>query len=201
MYVGYMYTSGQVHGLGSSSTIKGAVDTWYQNNIANNSEYTNKISPTTGFCGDRSDYRDATGTTSGGGTNLTYYGAYIRYINDGTPTYDCPNDSDLYTVAGSGVGNEALTNPVGLITMDEVWYAGGNTPRNSSYYLYTDSEYWTMSPSCFDGSYAHVFLVNSHGTLGFDWVFVTLGVRPVLNLKADVQLTGSGSASDPFTVV
>ena len=35
MYVGYMYTSGQVHGLGASSTIKGVLDRWYENNLLN----------------------------------------------------------------------------------------------------------------------------------------------------------------------
>ena len=29
----------------------------------------------------------------------------------------------------------------------------------------------------------------------------TLGVRPVINIKADTQITGSGTSTDPFKVV
>ncbi len=196
MYVGYMYTQNQVHGLGTSSTIKEVVDTWYQTNIANNIDYTSKISPTTGFCGDRSLY-SGTGT----GTTETYYGAYMRLVTNKNPTYDCANDSDLYTVSGAGVGNEALTYPVGVITMDEAVYAGhvigiGNT----EYYLHTNYNYWTMSPLAFDGVETFVFFVG----LG-DWfvdarVNTPRGVRPVINLKANITLTGDGTASNPFKV-
>ncbi len=57
-----------------------------------------------------------------------------------------------------------------------------------------------MSPYYFSGSYAIVFYVNSTGHLVNYRVDNTYGVRPVLNLKADVQLTGSGTADDPFLV-
>ena len=50
-YVGYMYTSGQVHGLETDSTIKGVLDDWYTTNIANKG-YGDKISKEAGFCGD-----------------------------------------------------------------------------------------------------------------------------------------------------
>ena len=209
MYVGYMYTSGEVHGLGTSSTIKGAVDTWYQNNIANNTEYASKISTTTGFCGDRSPSTSDSASNGYGGTvaTTTYYGAFIRLYSEwsssnASPSYDCPNDSDLYTVAGSGIGNEALTNPAGLITADEVAYAGGvYGSNNTSYYLYTNQYYWTMSPYSFYYGYAGVFLVSSPGSLYSNgYVNNTYGVRPVINLRSDVVLTGTGSSSDPFVV-
>ncbi len=201
-----MYTLNQVHGLGTNSGIKSAVDTWYQNNISNNTDYTSKISTTTGFCGDRTSTTSSSGApndTGGTGTTTTYYGARYRLDRNKTPTYDCPDpDNDLYTVDGAGVGNEALTYPVGLITADEVAYAGGvYGTGNSSYYLYTNSTYWTMSPSDFNGRNAFVFRVYSAGGLGNDHsVDNTNGVRPVLNLKADVQLSGSGTATDPFVV-
>ncbi len=205
MYVGYMYTSGEIHGLGTSSTIKGVVDTWYQNNIANNTDYTSKISTINGFCGDRSNYTDNTGTTSGDGTGttVTYYGAYIRLITNTAPTYDCANDSDLYTVDGAGIGNEALTYPIGLITIDEVAYAGGAydpMDNNTSYYLYTNQDYWTMSPYYFRSSTANGFYVGDYGYINWSDITDTYGVRPVINLNADVELSGTGTASDPFIV-
>ncbi len=207
MYVGYKYTQNEVHGLGTSSTIKGRVDEWYQDNIATSTDYTNNISTTTGFCGDRTSTTSSSGApndTGGTGTTATYYGARYRLYTNKTPTYDCPDpDNDLYTVDGAGVGNEALTYPVGLITADEVSYAGGvRGSSNSSYYLYTNSAYWTMSPYDFNATSnrAFVFYVYSNGYLYNYLVNIAGGVRPVLNLKADVQLSGSGTANDPFVV-
>ncbi len=208
MYVGYMYTSGQVHGLGSSSAIKRRVDEWYQDNIEIYSEYTSKISTTTGFCGDRTSTTTNGGApndTGGTGTTTTYYGAMYRLTWNKIPTYDCPDpDNDLYTVDGAGIGNEALTYPVGLITADEAAYAGGADNSNGGYYLHTGSAYWTMSPAHTNslGVYSYVFRVASDGSLDHDnFVTYSLGVRPVLNLRSDVVLIGTGSSTDPFVVV
>ncbi len=207
MHVGYMYTEDEVHGLGTSSTIKGRVDEWYQDNIATSTDYTSKISTTTGFCGDRTSTTTnggAPNNTGGTGTTTTYYGTRYRLNTNKTPTYDCPDEeNDLYTVDGAGIGNEALTYPVGLITADEIAYAGGvYGSSNNKYYLYTYNAYWTMSPFHFSssGRGASVFIV-SYATFENDWLEDNVfGVRPVLNLKADVQLSGSGTADDPFVV-
>ena len=73
---------------------------------------------------------------------------------------------------------------------------------NQSYYLYTNQVYWTMSPYYFNASssYAFVLTVTSDGNLNYNWVDSTFGVRPVINLSADVKVTGSGTSSDPFVV-
>ena len=205
MYVGYMYTSNQVHGLGSSSTIKGELDSWYQTNIANKG-FGNKVSTEAGFCGDREPSTSSSSSNGSGGTGTTqtYYGGYIRFTNSTkSPTLKCKNSSDLYTVSGSSKGNKALSNPVGLITADEVAMAGGVYGQtNQSYYLYTNQVYWTMSPYYFNASssYAFVLTVTSDGNLNYNWVDSTFGVRPVINLSADVKVTGSGTSSDPFVV-
>ena len=122
MYVGYMYQSNQVHGLTSSSTIKGILDNWYRDNLATN--YGDKIDGNAGFCGDRQpSTSDTTSNGSGGtGTTVTYYGAYIRLITNKAPSFECINNSDLYTTSGSSQGNGALTYPIGLITADEIAY-------------------------------------------------------------------------------
>ena len=204
MYVGYMYTSGQVHGLGTNSGIKNTLDSWYQTNIANKG-YGDKVSTEAGFCGDREPSTNSSTSNGAGGTGTTqtYYGGYIRLVNSTkSPTLKCKNNEDMYTVSGSSRGNKALTNPVGLITADEVSMAGGVWgTNNTSYYLYTGQNYWTMSPRRFDGSYAYVFAVYSNGFLHYGSVHSTYGVRPVINLSADVKVTGSGTSSDPFVVV
>ena len=207
-YVGYMYTVGQVHGLGTNSGIKNTLDSWYQTNIAKKG-YGDKVSTEAGFCGDREpSTNSSTSNGQGGtGTTVTYYGGYIRLVNSTkNPTLKCKNNEDMYTVSGSSRGNKALTNPVGLITADEVSMAGGVYGQtNQSYYLYTNSAYWTMSPYYFDvggsNSWAYVFRVNSSGQLGGYWVSNAYGVRPVINLSTDVTAKlGNGTSSTPYEI-
>ena len=54
----------------------------------------------------------------------------------------------------------------------------------------------------FGGGHAFVFRMNSSSFLGndTDWVDLIDGVRPVINLSADVTITGSGTVSDPYEV-
>ena len=201
-YVGLKYTTNSVHGTGTNSTILGVLNTWYTNNL---SSYADDLDGNAGFCGDRTPYTNTSGTTSGGGTGTTttYYGGYVRLYGNssGVPTFECASDSDLYTTSGSSDGNRALTYPIGLISMDEAWYAGGYSSSNSSYYLYTGQAYWAMSPSHFINNGAYVFRVNSDGWLGGNRVDSAYGVRPVVNLKASVQFSsGDGTASNPFVV-
>ena len=196
MYVGYMYTSGQVHGLGASSTIKGVLDRWYENNLLN---YANYIDLNAGFCGDRTIH-----SGSGTGTTVTYYAAYNRLVNNKAPTYRCGDSSDLYTTASSNKGNHSLIYPIGLITVDEIAYAGGvyNMP-NSTFYLYTNSYYWTMSPRNFISGWATVFIGGASYSINVTGESATngrWGIRPVINLRADVTLTGSGTMTDPYRV-
>ena len=194
MYVGYMYTSGQRQGHDDPSTIKGILDTWYQNNLADEADY---IDGSAGFCGDR---RVSSGT--GIGTSTTDYQPYTR-IRNSSPSLSCETP-DIYTTSGSSTGNGALTYPIGLISADEAMFAGipnWNSGGNTNNYLYTGQTYWTMYPYYFDGIYGvRVFWVRSSGYLSTGSVNGKYGVRPVINLRSDVALTGSGTTSDPFRI-
>ena len=197
-YVGYMYTSGQQHGNTTNSPIKTIIDNWYSSNLAS---YADKISKEAGFCGDRELQSGSWSST--GSHNYAGYGRLVANSSSVNPTFKCSNSNDLYTTSSSSKGNKKLANPIGLITADEVVMGGlpwsGSTTSN---YLYTGQHYWTMSPSSFNASDSHarVFRVDSSGRLGNDWVNYTFGVRPVINLSADVKVTGSGTSSDPFVV-
>ena len=197
-YVGYMYQSGQLHGLQRSSAIKEMLDNWYSTYIENrNIHYERYIDGNAGFCGDRSTY-DGSGT----GTATTVYGAYNRLFMNKAPILICKNASDLYTTSGSEAGNQALTYPVGLITADEVAIAGGLwTVANQSYYLYTGQNDWLMTPHYFGGNYAYVFGTSSVGSINSWYVYNQIGIRPVINLKSDISLTGTGSIDDPYEPV
>ena len=202
-YVEYMYTSGQQRGNSTNSTIKGVLDSWYSSNLAS---YADKISKEAGFCGDRNMASGSSWSSTPSSTS--YYAEYGRLVQNSSsvnPTFKCSNSTDLYTVSGSSKGNKALSNPIGLITADEVTMAGlpswsGSTTSN---YLYTGQHYWTMSPSRFYSmnGHAYVFRVYSTGHLS-DWgVDNTIGVRPVINLSADITIkSGNGSSSTPYEI-
>ena len=200
-YVGYMYGSSNsdynsTHTNTNPSTIKGILDTWYSKNLASNSD---KIDGNAGFCGDR---RVSSGT--GGGTSSTNYQPYTR-ISNSSPSLSCEK-ADIYTIDEFEHGNGALTYPIGLISADEAMFAGmpnWNSNGNSNNYLHTGAQtYWTMSPFVYN-SWARVFVVQGYteGYLTSDVVKFANGVRPVINLRADVALSGSGTTSDPFVVV
>jgi len=197
MYVGFKYTSGQVHGLGTKSNALTQLETWYQNNLAS---YASKIDTNAGFCGDRTPSTSSTEINNQGGTGTTYtiYGAYIRLYTNKIPTLTCANASDLYTVSSSIKGNKSLTYPIGLITGDEVSMAGGAWGNNNyGYYLYNGQKYWTMSPSYYDSYYDGipcVFYMHSNGYLYNDGVHSMYnGLRPVINLKANTTFTFTGA--------
>lgn len=199
-YVGYMYgtpgstTYEETHANINNSEIKTILDSWYESNLSN---YTNYIDIGAGFWGDRTLSRG-----SGTGTSSTDYGARYRLYTNKTPTFErSDKDSDLYTVGESNKGNKALTYPVGLITADEIAYAGGVwDTSNSSYYLYTNGAYWTLSPSYFFRGSAGMFIVHSDGSLSGAYVDYSRDVRPVINLRGDLSVTGTGTSADPYEV-
>ena len=205
-YVGYMYgdkdgtTFDEVHNNTNNSTIKTAVDNWYKTNIADKG-YSSFVSNAVGFCGDRT-LRSGDGVST---TQYSYFGAYKRFENN-NPQFTCPEPSrDLYTTADSSIGNKALTYPVGLITYDELVFAGMDQRHiNKLSWAYSTQHYWTMSPSVFyaAGGSAREWGLYSAGYLGGWWgVNSSLGARPVINLKSDTLITGGiGTGSDPFVV-
>ena len=198
-HIGYMYgtpgstTYAATHRNTNSSTIKTALDTWYQNNLTSYSS----IIADSGFCGDRSLSRG-----TGIGATYTDYGAYGRLNTNKTPQFKCPQSNDLYTTATSTKGNKALTYPIGLITADEVAYAGGvHGEINNNYYMVNNELFWTMSPFDSD-SCAVVWLVYPDGGLGVGDVDREAGVRPAINLKSTAEIIdgGNGTLNNPYVI-
>ena len=208
-YVGYMYTIGQQHGTGTSSKIKTYLEDWYANytNLnATGTKITDQI-----FCNDRTastsdvaysttNYTTLTNWASTG--TLYYYGANGRVWNSPvSPDYKCPVADDKFTTTAA-MGNGKLTYPVGLITADELTFAGlpgGET--NDSFYLYTKNYYWAGSPLGFGSSgYASEFGVDDVGDLGSFYVYDNNGVRGVVSLSSESKLLGSGTYGDVYVV-
>ena len=211
-----------------NSTIKTYIDSWYETNIEE-AGYSDKVADVI-YCNDRevdeaksegfqinnnSEYGDPITGVYGYGENNTIYGASGRILDENGWNYvetnqikmTCSQKNDAFTVNDTTNGNGALTYPVGLITLDELLAAGAyvyNWPSNYDFYLYTGSYYWTMSPGKFRGGRAYVWSLSYAGTLVNylvnDRVISALGVRPVVSLRSDVQLSGSGTMSDPWTL-
>ena len=209
-YVGYMYgktgasTYADAHANTNNSTIKTYIDDWYKTNIVGttNEQYlADNI-----FCNDRSMAGNNSGT--GAGTSVTYYRWYNGpWESENYSKYNkkmmltCSQKNDAFTVGDTTNGNGALTYPVGLLSTDEIALAGGWNAANSGYYLYSGQVWWASSPNDFGGNHAYVRNVYSNGNAnnGSD-VYSSYGVRPVFNLKAEVLLQGSGTASDPYRI-
>ena len=219
-YVGYMYgtpgssTYEETHANINDSTIKTVVDNWYETNIANNSNFVNKIDVNAGFCNDRSIKNNednlswSMDTKKGYGLNYTAYNGFSKFGYEDSykdifePTLYCPNKNhDLFTSKTSIKGNKKLTYPIGLITADEIVYAGAFGSQESNYYLNNNLVFWTMTADRFyKNDMARVFIEHFETTLGNYETKVAAGVRPVINLKANVTLTGTGTKDNPYIV-
>ena len=193
-YVGYMYGSSIDDEIYTDdSTIKKTIDTWYKTKMTS---YTSQLEDTV-FCNDRSY------NTIESDIDLElYFGAYTRLSIDKTPTLKCQNARDKFTVNTSN-GNGKLTYPVGLITADEVMYAGG-TNSNSSFYLYTGQIHCTMTPAFYmflQGIYrSMVIALESNGKIMQTIVNANCGVRPVISLQPGTSISGAGTAESPFII-
>ncbi len=210
MYAGYMYTEGDAHGTGTSSTVKTNVDKFYTDKL---SSYASKIDTNAGFCGDRSNLNNQSGV--GTGTVTTYNKGYMR-MEESLPTLLCENASDLYTVGSASSGNKKLSYSIGLITADEVMLAGhgggifdggyNHMKSNNKSYLVTGTFFWTMTPVGGYNLFGYinwgvvVFDVFDSGNVDDHFVDDFRGLRPVINIRSDAKITGSGTVTDPYIV-
>ena len=202
-YAGYMYgatgasTYEETHSNTNNSTIKATIDNWYNTNIKN-TDYEQYVVDTI-YCNDREVYNG----TGVGTTNSDYKTKKRLYTNE-TPSLKCTQENDRFTVSSkvSGItGNGALTNPIGLIIADEVMYAGGTTYlENFKYYLYTNYNYWTMSPAYYSSGF-ELHYVNVKGVIYSDGLSsFTLIIRPVISISGSALTSGTGTMSDPFKI-
>mgnify|MGYP007000690249 CR=1 FL=1 len=202
-YIGFMYgTAGSnnyanTHANINKSTVLTNLETWYTNNLAS---YESKLADTI-WCNDKS-----TGSSDlGYGTNKTYYGAYNRLASTKQPTLKCPDDNNggklsKFTVSDTINGNGNLTYKIGLLTADEVAFAGNaRYLTNNGTYLSENAEesWWTMSPNEFTSN-ATIWL----NTLNYSYnVVYGNNIRPAIALIPSATISGgSGTSEDPYIV-
>ncbi len=200
--VGYMYGSDsadnyeETHANINNSMIKTVIDSWYEENML---DYTENLEDTV-WCNDRSISSNSSG--DGIDDKTTEYGAYYRLYNNKTPSLECVNPNDQFTVNNEN-GNGALTYPVALLTADEVAYAGEVYRQASNTYLSSEEDgiYWTLSPSIYNKGIAFHFTYELDGLQST--TYGQLGVRPAISLKnrVKVKADGDGTAENPYVVV
>ncbi len=232
-YVGYMYgIDGSLENNRTNtldSTIKDVIDAWYNSKIK--PSYNGYVSKTAIYCNDRANENYST-------SNIFNYAASKRLVNASNPSYRCGNDingnlysgingadiADKFTVSAL-TGNGKLTNPVALMTADEVVFAGGKYNNDAlTYYYYNaaggsvtgDKKWWTMSPSGYSYSnivgdyknHAHIYILSGSSGSGrlssgvnISRATFSLTIRPVLSLKSCVDWkSGDGTSGNPYTV-
>lgn len=179
-YIGYMYSLEGEEVNSNDSLVKTVVDEWFKNNLLN---YEEELEDTI-FCNDRSI--DQSGRVL----------SYSRLI-DGNPTLVCNSKDDSFTVDSKN-GNGKLTYPVGIITADEVLYAGGYLEvASTDYYLNIGISYWSMTPY----SANKLFYPNSKGVLNRNSITYNTGVRPVIALKnGTIYTEGVGTKDNPYII-
>ena len=213
MYVGYMYgTTGSLENNRlntNDSTIKTYIDNWYKNNLT---AYTKYLSNDAVYCNDR---ELASGSTYNTGNTAFDYAPKGRLYTNKTPTYNCTNIKDAF----SGSNSEAkLTYPIGLMTADEIAYAGGKafTDLPSPYAWYylnsaggsiTGSTPWSwyvLSPFGWTGSFSFVWGIGdprAPGRLFDSGADGGASVRPSVSLlSCNLISGGDGSANNPYIV-
>ena len=208
-YVGFKYgTAGasnyaDAHANINKSVILQKLETWYKNNLKT---YESVIADTV-WCNDKANVTDTTYNPGGWsnvnglgyGTNVTYYIVTQRLVSKsnsagGTgPSLKCNGELS------------EITSKVGLITADELAFAGyAYGKNNTTTYLQenaTSDYWWSLSPVVFDGGYAFVLDVSGgEGSFGIGFVFAAGVVRTSISLRSTTNVTGDGTSENPFIV-
>ena len=211
-YVGYKYgedtSLDTIRNNTTDSTIKTTIDTWYQNNLTN---YTKYLSTSAVYCNDRSE---GTGQTYSASADFNFAPYYrMDYDTDGAkanPSYNCTNIKDAFSVDNTSA---KLDYPVSLMTADEIAFAGGVAFQNmSTPYAWfisnsagtqVSTDWWSLSPIYWSGSYAGVWYWNSGcAYLNYNDVGSTYAVRPAISLKSCIKYsTGNGTYETPYEIV
>ena len=170
----------------SNSQAKTTLESWYQTNIESKSDLTSKVVSGNYYC-EEAKVRYSNTYKSNKAT-MVIYTSY-------TPNFKCATD---------GNNKGPVNASIGLLTYDEIVYAGGFPATvNKSFYLYKSIDFWTMSPAGFYSlsNISSLWMSSNDNTLQPNGTSSnTPMLRPIIILKSDTQASGTGTSSDPFVV-
>lgn len=195
----------------NDSDVKKYIDTWYENNLLN-VKYEQYLADNL-FCNDRriGDYNPSNQANLGYGQSITIYSnAYGPWSAEaGTINsklgFKCYQKNDGLTVKDFVNGTASLKYPIALAMKSEIVMAGGFNFYNTTNYIYTGTDFWTMSPDSFyisNNEYTVTIRIQSKRGSGAGVVAGngSYGVKPVINLKANSLKNGLGTKESPYTV-
>lgn len=186
----------------ADSIAKLIVDGWYKSNILD--KYDDYLEDTV-YCNDVS----ANGYVS---TNMVFN---LRILGRAEPTFNCYEKDDRYTVSDK-IGNGWLQYPAGLLTADEVMYAGNGkhnytpTGGNVNYICtnqpdkitetYFATSYWLMTYDKWKDKQIAISQNCRYEQMDTDDNYLR-GIRPVISLNNNVYYAGGdGTSTNPYTV-
>lgn len=164
----------------SNSTLKVNLENWYNDNLLKEND---KI-VNSEFC------EEAKVTPA---NYYTFGDAIVQVYTEYTPRLTCKTDGNGYGI---------LNSKIGLLSYDEIVFAGGYYGKaNSDYYLYTGKYYWAMTPAGLYLDYVRGFRVNADGSINNPYVNITYqAVKPVISINGDLVSSGMGTKDDPYKV-
>ena len=91
-----------------------------------------------------------------------------------------------------------FANGVDDACYSDIYNCSKGTPSSSWLYKSGNTQ-WTVSPV--SSRVDSVFYVRSEGFVSSSLAYYGLGVRPVVYLRSDIKLDGTGTSSDPYVIV
>ena len=134
--------------------------------------------------------------------NITEEEQYVK--TDATYCVETENsDGDFLAKIRVENANPSITcngdtlTKVGLLTADDLMYAGAVTGKaNTSFYLTAASSYYTSS---YD-SPSSVYAYTAANSIASQNITGAIGIKPVITLKSNVMIKGEGTSTSPFYV-
>ena len=92
---------------------------------------------------------------------------------------------------------------IGMLATNEVILSGmiNNTVTAANRnYLYSENNSWLMSPAYYQSYYESSYIARFSDRISDTDVTNNSGIRPVINVKGDVVVTGTGTSSNPYVI-
>lgn len=202
--IGYMYgiprssSYSEEHANRNKSLLMKALEYWYENKLIN---YSNQLADTV-WCNDKS-----ISSGSGYGSTNTYYSGWNRIYGSSSPSLVCAggnNNSLSKFSATSSIGNGKLKYKIGILSADEVSFAGVGKSSDYpgdiiSYLLYDNNSMLTLTPEKFLNNYPYMVVVYDNG---FYEGYGNSGlIKPAIALKSNVTISsGNGTQNNPYVI-
>ncbi|MDE5888583.1 MAG: hypothetical protein K2H20_01040, partial [Bacilli bacterium] len=217
-YAGYMYGGLNAsdylsaHQNINDSVFKQRIDEWYEASILN-TVYEQYVVDDV-YNNDRTileDYSNVTSTSDyeglGYGTHTALYGSAGRtsFITKNLlPTYKVSNKNDAFSVSDTTNGNGDLTYPIGMLSADELVYAGVTKESSTKSWMEAYARFiLTMSPvGYYNNTMNYVALSGRKlSTYPNDLKNEKVYILPTLTVSSELNIVnGDGSSSNPFVL-